>query len=444
MSKSFRTFPADPELETLAYGEGCHLITASGRKILDLTAGITGHAVYGWGNRRIVEAINSQLLRIGHIDYKTYLDANREALAEALLSNNISGLNRVFYSGGSGAEACESAIHLSYQVHYEQGKRNKSWIISRTQSYHGSSTECMSIGERPNLEFYRPLFPERRAKCKEHNMYRHMIPSETEEEYSARCARELETLILDLGPDNVASFVAETMMGGLVGDVPAAQGYWQMISSVCKKYDVHLIMDEVWCGGGVTGKKLCVDWENICPDFVFMGKTLAGGYLPISLVATNSEFEDIIRRGSGRVENSCTFQGHSACVAAALACNEILDEPGFLDSVVSKGKYIRKMLRDSLSDEEFFANVRGRGVRNSLEYHCDDKHLFGIAVANHLYDSSNILLSGKWHRFCFSHAMTINQNDIDFFLNEFCKAFRLISRSWSKEFRKTVQKKNYF
>ena len=95
--------------------------------------------------------------------------------------------------GGSGGEACEAAMHLSYQTHFLNGLTEKQWFISRNQSYHGATTDCMAIGERPNLNFYSPLFPKKRAKVQEHNKFRHLNKGETEEEYGLRCALELET-----------------------------------------------------------------------------------------------------------------------------------------------------------------------------------------------------------------------------------------------------------
>ena len=181
------------------------------------------------------------------------------------------------------------------------GNKEKQWFISRTQSYHGATTDCMAIGERPNLDFYSALFPLKRAKITEHNKYRHMLEGETEEEYGIRSAKELENLILKIGPEKVCAFVGETIMGGLVGDVPPTANYWMEIRNVCNKYNVHLILDEVWCGCGVSGKNFCIDWDNISPDFIFLGKTFAAGYLPLSAVVTSSSIEQIIKETSGRV-----------------------------------------------------------------------------------------------------------------------------------------------
>ena len=442
--KLLRTFPNDPLGDTLVKGDGLEVKTKSGQVYLDMTGGFTAHNTLGWGNKQIIEAISAQLNNIPHIDYKTFVDPNRDSLAEILLANASHKLDRLFLCGASGGEACEAAIHLSYQIHCELGNPSKQWFISRTQSYHGATTDCMALGERPNLDFYKPLFPAKRAKVTEHNKYRHMNPDETECQYGERCAEELESLILELGPENVAGFVGETIMGGLVGDVPPTQNYWKCIRQVCDKYNVHLILDEVWCGCGISGKNFCIDWDMVTPDFIFLGKTFASGYMPISGVVTSSHFENIIKSGSGRLENSTTYQGHSACVAAALECQKIINANGFLEDVNRRARRIRQELCQCLGDHEFFRNVRGRGMRNSLDYSCHNMNLFGIQVSNVMKSKHNVLINGKWHRFTFSNAMTISDQQISKFIDCFQDTFRDVASRWTQDYANSIQPKNFF
>ena len=194
----------------------------------------------------------------------------------------------------------------------------------------------------------------------------------------------------------------------------------------------------------MSGKNFCVDWDGITPDFIFLGKTLAGGYLPLSAVVTSSTVENIIKNGSGRLENSTTFQGHSACVAAAIACQEVINEKGFLDSVVVKGEKIRSDIMSVLSDHDFFLNVRGRGVRNTIEYQCEDQNLFGQTVSQHLKENYNILITGKWHRLSLSNAMTISSGQIDYAINSVHESFKYIASRWTTSFRASLSKTNFF
>ena len=154
----FKTFPNQNHQEQIVSALGLNFLNASGEKYVDLTSGLTGHAVLGWGDKDIIDSIYTQLNTIGHSDCKVFADNKREEFCELFINSCENDLNRVFFSGGSGAEACESAIHISYQVHCENGKNAKNHYISRNQSYHGATTETMSLGDRPNLDFLNHYF----------------------------------------------------------------------------------------------------------------------------------------------------------------------------------------------------------------------------------------------------------------------------------------------
>ena len=203
------------------------------------------------------------------------------------------------------------------------------------------------------------------------------MSNENDTNYLNRCVNELEKTILKIGPEKICGFVGETIMGGLVGDVPPLKNYWLKIKKICKKYNIHLILDEVWCGTGTSGKIYCFDWDKVEPDFVFISKTLAAGYGALSAVITNSQIEKVLKKGQGQVQYSNTHQGHSLSVAAALAVQSIIHKKDFLKGVIDKGNFIRNYFETELGNQEFFSNIRGRGMRNTLEYQCDNKNLFG-------------------------------------------------------------------
>ena len=444
MSNLLRTFLNEPKPESISKGDGMWLFSDDGKKYFDMTAGYTAHAVVGWNNKHVNQEITNQLKKITHIDYKMFSDENRDKLATLLCSKAEHKLDKVFFCGGSGGEACETAMHLSYQTHYESGDKDKTWFISREQSYHGATTEAMSIGERPNLEFYKPLFPKNKAKVSEHNKFRHQLVDESDNEYSKRCADELEEKILEIGPEKVSGFIGETIMGGLVGDVPPTVNYWKYIREVCDKYNVHLIIDEVWCGTGTSGKIYCIDWDQVSPDFIFLGKTLGAGYVPISAVLTSSKIEAIIKNGSGRIENSTTFQGHSLAIAAAYGVQSLIHEDGFVEEVDRKGILFRSLLTDHFKDHEFFKNVRGRGVRNTMEISCENEHLFGLSVTERMKNEHGIIINGKWHRFTFSNAMIISDQEIEWVLDKFSLCFKSEASKWTKKRAGLVKVKQFF
>lgn len=443
MKKSLaKTFKLNFE-ETIVKGKGVHLFTKN-KQYLDLTSGLTGTSILGWGNKSVENSINKQLKKICHIDYKYFNDENRELFSKLILSKSESKLDKFFFVGGSGGEACEAAMKLSYQYNLSLGRASKKWFISRKQSYHGSSSDAIAVGERPNLNIFKNFFPKYRAKVSAHNKYINKFKNETDLEYENRCIKEIENKILDIGPEKISGFIGETIMGGLIGDVPPTKNYWKKIRTLCDKYKIHLIIDEVWCGTGTSGKIYCIDWDKVKPDFVFMGKTLAAGYIPVSGIATQSKIINTIIKKMDAIQLSTTHQGHSLGVAAAYAVQKIIHNEKFLQEVIHKGNYLRKTIYDELKDHKFFKNIRGRGLRNSLEYNCNDKHLFGIALTDQAKSKENLLISAKWHRVCFSPAINISQNDLDKGLEKFLKSFKIVASKWNSKNIKKIKNRHFF
>lgn len=430
MSSLLRVFPADPIPFEVKSASAMTLCLQDGRRILDLTGGATSHMILGWNHPQVNDAISVQLQKFSHIDYKAWTDPNCEKLADKLVSEAKHGLDKVYFAGNSGGEACEAAIKMSYQWHYDTEKPNKQWVISRKQSYHGSSSDAMCLGDRPNLEMYRPILPVKRSQIEEHNPIRHKLPDESLEQYAIRSADALEKEIIRLGPENVAAFVGETMMGGLVGDVPPSPGYWQRIREICTQYDVHLILDEVYCGTGTSGKVFCIDWDGVTPDFLFMGKTLAAGYAPINAVMTKSEFEDVIVKGQKRLQHSTTHQAYSLGVAAAIEVQNIIASPGFLENVNSVATFMRSYLDYELSGHPYFVEIRGRGLRFSFEYNCHDLPQFSDKLGRLMLEKHNIYVSAKWHRLCFTPSLILTKETAEYALDRLVKEFKSLANNW--------------
>jgi len=429
---TFRVFPNDPLPPSVLKADGNYIYTKDGRKILDTTAGGSSHAILGWGQPSVVSAITEQLTRFSHMDYKIWCDENVEQLAALLVSQAEHKLDKVYFCGNSGAEACEAAMKISYQVHHDLGRKEKRWFISHTESYHGATSDALALGQRPNLEFYRPMLSPYRALIPMHHPYKLREKDESLDDYARRSAKNLESKILEIGPEKVCAYLGETIMGGLIGDVPPAPNYWRYIREICDKYDVHLILDEVYCGTGSSGKIYCCDWDGITPDFIFIGKTLAAGYGPVSAVITSSKIEGVIARYQGRLQHTTTFQAHSLGIAAALAVQKIVHGDGFLENVRNIGNFMRANLENELSNHPFFVNVRGRGLRFSLEYACSEQNEFGTTLAARLLEKYNIYSSVKWHRANFTPSLTLSWSQAELVLSSFIDEFKALSETWKK------------
>lgn len=427
VSNLLRVFPNNPIPCFVDRAEGIYIHTTNGEKYLDTTGGSTSFSILGWSHPDINAAIEQQLQRFGHMDYKAWSDENTEKLATLLLSRAEHKLNRVYFAGNSGAEACEAAMKMSYQVHYDSGNRDKTWFISRKQSYHGSTTDALSMGERPNLAFYSPLLPLNRVRISQHHPKHEISSAETLDDYAKRSAKELEDKILEIGPEKVAGFIGETMMGGLIGNVPPAPNYWKYIRTVCDKYNVHLILDEVFCGTGTSGKIYCCDWDGITPDFIFVGKTLAAGYAPLNAIITSDRIENIIKNGQGRLQHTTTHQAYSLGVSAALAVQKIIHSDEMLNHVNELGQFFRDTLYEELKNHSFFYDIRGRGLRFAFEYHCSNQHEFGQKLENSMREKYHILIDAKWHRICFSPAMITTYTEAEKVLSRLIATFKNIA-----------------
>ena len=153
MTNVFRVYP-NKKLIKVSRGFGSFLFTREYGKILDTTGGASSFAILGHNHPKVVKAIKKQLSKFSHIDYKIFNDENIETLSNILTKNSRSNLKKVYFSGNSGAESCEAALRLSYQIRKLENKSSKKWFISRMQSYHGSTADALSLGQRPNLEFF--------------------------------------------------------------------------------------------------------------------------------------------------------------------------------------------------------------------------------------------------------------------------------------------------
>lgn len=421
LSKLLHTFPQNPPEYILERAEGSSLIFKNQMKIYDLTGGQTSHCTIGWGNESVIKAIQNQASQFCHADYKAFIDENRESLAEILLAENTIGLEKVYFSGNSGGEACEAAMKLSYQAHLLNGQR-RTQFISRRESYHGSSTDTMSLGDRPNLAIYTPIFPQNKIYVSEQNKYRNSGLNETDDEYLIRSIAEIEQTIVANNPNNICAFIGESITGGLSGYVPPVKRYWSEVKRVLDKYGIHLILDEVITGTGTSGKYFCAEYDSVEPDFLFIGKTLTSGYVPLSCVLLGKKISDLLC-SSNRIQHSTTHQGHSLGVAAALAVQKICKDSSNLAYVREVGEELRNRLVKNLSSSKFFKNVRGRGFRFAVEYGCKDNDTFGRLVTKRLFDQHQILVDGKWHRFTFSPMINEERQILIEVLDKFSDVF---------------------
>jgi adenosylmethionine-8-amino-7-oxononanoate aminotransferase len=401
---------------------GSYVYLQDGARLLDLTAGYSACVAVGGSRPEVRRAIRKQLRRYPYVSALSWSSDDAEHLAELLTRRAPAGLDRVMFPGCSGSEAIEAAMRMSYQLRVERGQPMKRHFISRFNAYHGITALALSISSTDVYEFLRPLQPEIAHLIPQHNYFEKALPGEGPEEYAARSARELEDEILRIGPANVSGFVAETMLGQLQGNVPPSADYWKRVRAVCDRYDIHLILDEVYCGLGRSGCVYCCEWDAITPDFVAQGKQLAAGYGPISAVVTRSCFEEEIKRGKDRIFFASTYEAHPLAIAAAIAVQGIVQSDDVLAHVRSTGERMRQLLVDELGTHPFFKNVRGRGMLSTIEYDCAQRDLFNVHLERRMRERG-ILMQCRYHRSNFNPPSTTDARDalraVDIYVEEF-------------------------
>jgi adenosylmethionine-8-amino-7-oxononanoate aminotransferase len=346
-------------------GDGADLIDQNGKPYLDASGGAAVSCL-GHSHPAIIEAVQKQVATLPYAHTSFFTTDVLEELAETLVKG-ATGMGKVLLLSG-GSETIEAALKLSRQYFLESGEPKRHLFIARRQSYHGNTLGALAVGGNEwRRESFRPLLIDGHhiAPCFE---YRERSDEETQEEYCERVALELEEKIIELGAQNVAGFVAETVVGATAGAVTAVPGYFKRIRKICDHYGIHLILDEVMCGTGRTGSMMAYEQEHITPDLVTMAKGLAAGYQPVGALLCTAKISEAIKNGSGYFQHGHTFMGHATAVAAALAAQKVIRDEDLLSNVVARGKAIKDELQKSFANHPYVGDVRGRGMFIGVEF----------------------------------------------------------------------------
>ncbi|MDK3021164.1 aspartate aminotransferase family protein [Cupriavidus taiwanensis] len=350
-------------------GQGIELIDSEGRRYLDASGGAAVSCL-GHGHPRVIEAIKAQLDTIAYAHTSFFTTEVSETLANTLAQAAPGDLDHVYFVSG-GSEAVEAALKLARQYFVEVGQPARRHFIARRQSYHGNTLGALAIGGNAwRREPFLPLLVPAHhvSPC---YAYRDRHAGESDAQYAQRLTDELEAKILDLGPETVAAFVAETVVGATAGAVPPVGDYLKRIRAVCDKYGVLLILDEVMSGMGRTGYLFACEEDGVVPDIVTIAKGLGAGYQPIGAMLSTRRIYDAIVGGSGFFQHGHTYIGHATACAAALAVQRTIVEEGLLANVLARGEQLRSRLREALGEHPNLGDVRGRGLFVGVEFVAD-------------------------------------------------------------------------
>jgi adenosylmethionine-8-amino-7-oxononanoate aminotransferase len=399
-------------------GKGVWCWDAAGRPYLDGSASIWNVSL-GFGQTEIAAAVYEQLQTLSfHLSLLNISTPPAIELAAKLAALAPPGLNRVFFTSG-GSEANESVIRLARLYFALKGQPRKTTAIARLKGYHGSTTGAASLTGidhfhehfGPPLDKVRHIDPPYCYRCPLGKQY----PS-----CAVACADELEQVILEEGPDTVAFFIAEPVMGA-GGVIPAPRDYWTRIRAICDRYDVLLVADEVITGFGRTGKMFATEHWDVRPDIISCAKGISSGYLPLGAVLVHETiYATVLASGPGATMwHGYTNSGNPACCAAALKTIEILERDGLVERAAALGERLQAALR-GLASSPLVGDIRGVGLMAAVELvrNKQTREAFPAAAGVGAFFRSaararGLLLRAVGDTICMSPPLIISEPELD-------------------------------
>jgi adenosylmethionine-8-amino-7-oxononanoate aminotransferase len=348
-------------------GEGVYLYDREGTRYLDGASGAVV-ANLGYGLERVALAMYEQAQRMSFAAPSVFTHRAVQDLGRAISTRAPGELreNCRTWFNCTGTDAVDDALRLARQYFVSINKPCKHLVIARWQSFHGNSIGMAGVhGHTRRRRAYSPMFinaPHIPAA------YCYRCPfGLTSPECNLRCAWALETEIRQQGPENVAAFVAEPIVGAALGAVPAPEGYFEVIRQICDEYEVLFIADEVMSCWGRTGRWFAIEAWDVTPDIIAAGKGLGAGYTPISATLARREMWEAIETGGRTFLAGHTMNQNPVSCAAALAVIEQIEEMNLLDHVRQLGEHLRSRL-DELLEFEIVGIVGGMGLLGGFEF----------------------------------------------------------------------------
>ena len=298
-----------------------------------------------------------------------------EQLASFLIDSTNGEMAKAFFVS-SGSESIEAALKMARQYHLEKcsPEPQRVHFIGRQKSYHGTTLGALAAGGHlARRAIYEPMLSSNHTFVSPCFAYRGKSSTETDGAYVRRLEEELDAEFQRVGPDRVAAFIAEPIVGAALGCVPSVTGYFKAARRVCDRYGALLILDEIMCGSGRVGPapsarypKPLHAWQDpsvgVVPDMMTLGKGLGGGYQPIAAMLANHKVIDVLAQGSGAFSHGQTYQAHPLACRAALEVQRIIRDDDLVSNVRAQGQLLGQLLRDKLSSHPHVGDIRGQGL----------------------------------------------------------------------------------
>jgi 4-aminobutyrate---pyruvate transaminase len=410
-------------------GEGVHVFDTAGNRYIEAMAGLWSVAV-GFGEARLVQAATRQMEKLpfyhnfSHKSHGPLID-----LAEKLVTMSPAPMSKAFFTN-SGSEANDTVLKLIWYRSNALGLSARKKVIARERAYHGVTIASASLTGLPNnhRSFDLPIPGILRAGSPHH--WRDAQPGESEEAFATRRAEELEQLILAEGPETIAAFFGEPVMGA-GGVIVPPRTYWAKIQAVLRKYDILLVADEVICGFGRTGQMFGCQTYDIQPDILVLSKALSSSYLPISAFLANDKVLDPVIAESDRIGtfgHGFTGGGHPVAAAVALESVRLIEERNLVQNASASGERLRAGL-NQLKDHPLVGEVRGVGLIAAVELVVDKTtkaalepigRLGGLVSAE--MQNQGVISRNMGDAIAFCPPLIITASEVDDLLDRFRRA----------------------
>ena len=408
----------------IAKGHGVYVEDIHGNRYIEAMAGLWSVAL-GFSEPRLVAAATKQMSTLPfyhsftHKSHGPVID-----LAEKLVTMAPVPMSKVFFTN-SGSEANDTAMKLIWYRSNSLGQPQRKKIISRMRGYHGVTIASASLTGLPNnhRSFDLPIANVLHTSSPHH--YKEAKPGESEEDFATRLAEDLEALIQREGPDTIAAFFGEPVMGA-GGVVVPPRTYWQKIQAVLQKYDILLVADEVICGFGRTGNMFGSQTYDMKPDMMVLSKQLSSSYLPISALLINDKvFQPIADESSriGTLGHGFTAGGHPVAAAVALETIKIIEERGLVAHAAEMGARLQSGLK-ALAGHKLVGEVRGVGLIAAIELVVDKAARKGLdpvgklgTLVNGLLQKNGVISRNMGDALAFCPPLIVSAAEIDTILS---------------------------
>lgn len=411
-------------------GEGVRVFDDSGKDYIEGLAGLWSVAL-GFSEQRLVDAATRQMSQLPYMHL--FASKGQEPsilLAEKLVQMTPEGLDRVHFTN-SGSEANDTVVKMVWFYNNAIGRPEKKKFIGRIKGYHGITIAAGSLTGLPanHKGFDLPLDFARHVSTPHY--WRHAHEGESEEAYSDRLAAELDEMIVAEGPETVAAFIGEPLMGAGGVIVPPA-GYWGKIQAVCRKHDVLIVADEVINGFGRTGKMFACETYGIQPDMLVLSKQLTSSYQPLAAIVFSDKIYQGIADGSdalGTFGHGVTTSGHPVATAVALENLAIIEERDLVANAVRMGEIMRGALA-RYADHPMVGEVRGAGLIAALELVSDKTGREGFTPVGRAAQAvvaacqrHGLIMRAVGDSVCFCPPMIITEDEMQVLLDRFKAGF---------------------